>query len=52
MQPSRNARMVVPNADDQLPIDDLLNIVAAGVDELVQGSDAAEARPAMAGLAG
>jgi hypothetical protein len=37
-------KMVVPNADDQLPIDDLLNVVAAGVDELVQGSDAAEAR--------
>merc|ERR1719456_40398 len=37
-------KMVVPDADDQLPIDDLLNVVAAGVDELVQGSDVAEAR--------
>jgi chromosome segregation ATPase len=37
-------KMVVPNADDRLPIDDLLNIVAASVDELVKGSDALQER--------
>merc|ERR1719487_1204269 len=37
-------KMVVPDADDQMPIDDLLNIVAANVDELVQGSDAVQTR--------
>merc|ERR1719313_765045 len=37
-------KMVVPNADDRLPIDDLLNIVASTVDELVQGSDAVQER--------
>lgn len=37
-------KMVVPDADDQLPIDDLLRIVAANVNELVQGSDAAQER--------
>merc|ERR1719326_461268 len=37
-------KMVVPDADDQLPIDDLLHIVASTVDELVQGSDAVQER--------
>jgi chromosome segregation ATPase len=37
-------KMVVPNADDRRPIDELLSIVAANVDELVKGSDAVEDR--------
>merc|ERR1719331_947124 len=36
--------MVVPDVDDQLPIDDLLNTVASSVDKLVQGSDAMQER--------
>jgi chromosome segregation ATPase len=37
-------KMVVPNADDQRPIDDLLNIVRANAEAVVQGSDAVQER--------
>jgi chromosome segregation ATPase len=44
-------KMVVPSADDQMAIDDLLSRIAGGVDDLVRESDAIEERLGSTGLA-